>query len=1335
MLVYQRIILTLACSVVLFADAYGQVFKNFREANGVALSTTLGITQDKQGFMWFGTEAGLYRYDGRTFNVYRSDKLNNPKFIRDLQTDTEGNIWIASTTSGLFRYDPDTDKFTQFEHDSANVNSLSHSSVNCVLIDRKKQIWAGTQHGLSRIVNDHGKIRITRHLQTEFSGQTLLVRSLSEDKAGTIWMATADGLVKMHNDGSKPRLYRIPAQKSQVLLNELIFVYADDSGTIWLGTNGGLYQFNPGTQDFKFLETLRAPHGEFPRAYKMVADGKGKYWMATYSGLAHLDPVTLQADWYANRPGDPNTIANTSIFSLFRDRQGGLWSGSFYAGVSYLHFDSPRFSAWPFGADDSRIRSFSNAWFGKGKANKIWAISANQDKLLVFDIYGKNPSAFDLKLPEGADYYSFYLDENDILWAAGNAVLTSFSLRTKSYIHYPLRAEGESNTVNSRTFAILKDSNERFWIGGYYGLLLFDEKRGTFVKQTRPDISVRSIFEDSRRNIWIGCANEIYRINPRNGAAQAPPLEKIYVGHEITNYFWRIAEDPSGNVWAAGTSSLFLYRPKGNRFEPNEDVPGGNIKDVIADKQGYLWLNSAQQLLRYNPKNRRVQSYGYDDGLPQNSQLIQATGVNDANGRLYFETNQEMFSFDPAAIALNEDIPPIRLTSLKLYNKEVVTGDSTGLLPEPFWKTKEITFRHDQSIFTIDFALLDYVRSAHNRYAYKIDGIDRDWNYVRIPSATYTNLPSGTYTFQIKAANGDGFWTKEPLQLKITVLPPWWRTWYAYMFYAIAAAAGIYAVNRFFWLRTSFRKETAMNQAKLDFFTNISHEIRTHLSLISGPLEKAHQQLNDGENPGINVNYARNSSDRLMLLVNELLDFRKIQSGGVRLRVQQYDVLRIISSVIAAFEHIAREKNIETLLVCQDTPVLLWFDITQMQKVFYNLLSNAYKFTPEGGKVTVRVVEISNEVAITVEDNGKGISEEHLRKLFTYYYQADSEKPGYGIGLAMSKSIVEQHHGYLTAESRVATGYSVGSTSLTIRLLRENHHFSPDEIVRENNDAISSMLIDTTTMPASDAAISAKQTNTILIVEDNEQLRAFIKDLFLTDFNILEAENGLRGLELAGEHLPDIILSDVMMPEMNGLDLSARLKGDLATSHIPVLLLTARTQNEQVIEGLRAGADDYLIKPFDPRILQLKINNLIRLRDEQKEQYRKSLTTAGQDSSRSIAQDMNEAFIAGLRDMVTENISEPDFGVNELAKQAGMSVSVLYRKVRSLTGMTVNDFVKTIRFNEAKKLLESGVYNVSEVASIVGYDSVRHFSNEFKKVFGLNPSDIKRTIPGNSQLN
>ena len=1321
----KRLLTTAFCVLFFFTISYGQVFKNFKEVNGVPLSATLGITQDKQGFMWFGTEAGLYRYNSKTFDRYHNGKLNNPRFIRDLATDSHGNIWIASIRSGLYLFEPDTDTFTNFEPDSANVNSLSHNSVNCVMVDRHDQVWAGTQHGLSRITKDRGKIRITRHLQTEFSAQTLQIRSLTEDKTGNIWMATGDGLVKMQNNGSKPRLYRIPSPEKQIHLSDLIFVYADSSGMIWLGSNGtGLYQFNPFTERFKLIQTLRAPNGELPRVSKMAQDSKGKYWMSTSLGLVHFDPLTSQVEWYVNHPGDPNSLANTMLYSLYLDRQGGLWCGSFYVGISYLHYDSPRFRSWPFAANDPRNQPFSNGWLGKGKTKEIWSISINLDKLLVFNSVGKPPLTFNLKLSKEADYYCFLLDENDVLWAAGNAVLTSFNLRTGNYHHYPLIIQGQSVPVNARTFAILKDSYNRFWIGGYYGLLLFDEKQGIFLLQNAPNISVRSIFEDSRRNIWVGSTNEVYHVSSKNSASPAPVLEKIPVGPSMAEYFWRIAEDLSGNIWAAGTTSLFHYNPKNNRFEPNADIPGGYIKDVVPDKLGYLWLSAAHMLYRYHPQNRTLQSYDDGDGLPQNGQLIQGFGAKDGHGNLYFLTNQGSFSFDPSAIAVNKNTPPLVLTSLKLYNNEVTTGDSTGLLVQPLWKTKEITFRHDQDIFTLDFALLDYVRSGQNKYAYKIDGIDRDWNHVGTPSATYTNLPSGTYTFMVKAANGDGFWMNEPLKVKIIVLPPWWKTWYAYLFYFLVIAGAIYAINRFFWLRSSFRKENYLNQAKLDFFTNVSHEIRTHLSLISGPLEQAHQQLQDPQRVEHHLNYARNSSDRLMLLVNELLDFRKIQSGSVQLQVREHDVVKIMKSILAAFEHSSVEKDIETTLVCPDTPVLIWFDIAQMQKVFYNLLSNAYKFTPTGGKVSVHIIEISNEVKIMVKDNGRGISPDHLKKLFTYYYQADSEKPGYGIGLALSKSIVERHHGYLTAESRPATETAQGETKLIIRLLRENRHYGAQEIAPKGHDYVSGLFTKTGAVTSMGNEIADKQLNTILIIEDNDELRGFICELFEREYNTLEAENGLRGIQLANEYIPDIILTDVMMPEMNGLQVCRRLKNEANTAHIPVVLLTARTQSEQIIEGLEVGADDYLMKPFDPRIITLKINNLLRLRDEMKQRFRQSVLEAP-GVQRSVAQDTNEAFIAKLKGLVVDHISDVNFGVGELAFEAGMSVSVLYRKLRSLTGMTINEFVKTLRLNEAKKLLESGIYNVGEVAAIIGFEDSKYFSKEFKKVFGKTPNEVK----------
>ncbi|GAA4439412.1 hypothetical protein GCM10023091_21500 [Ravibacter arvi] len=790
---------------------------------------------------------------------------------------------------------------------------------------------------------------------------------------------------------------------------------------------------------------------------------------------------------------------------------------------------------------------------------------------------------------------------------------------------------------------------------------------------------------------------------------------------------WRLTEDKAGKIWAVTRQGLQSFDHSSGTFRPDPGITLSKIEDIQIDKNGYFWLATEAELTRYHPEKRTLQTYGYQDGLPFNGISRPASSVKSASGMLYFTTNKGIFQFSPSQVTARTGDSQLVLTQLKLLDREMKAGDDTGLLERNLDHTRELTMRHDQNIFSISFALLSFPRSERNRYAYKLEGFDNTWTYTSSQPATYMNLPPGNYVFTVRAANGDGYWNPEPLRLKINVLPPWWKTWYAGLAYILLIAATVYAVTRFFWLRSSFRKENALNQIKLDFFTNLSHEIRTHLSLISGPMQKAFQHAYDGKTVEHYFGFAKNNSDRLLLLVNELLDFRKVQSGGVRLQVREYDVVKIMKGTLAAFEHIAKEKDIETMLVCPDTPVLLWLDQAQMQKVFYNLLSNAYKFTSEGGGVVVRIVEVSNEVSIAVQDNGRGIAVEHLRKLFTYYYQADSEKPGYGIGLALSKSIVEQHRGALTAESCLETETTAGGTTLTIRMLRENRHFSPEEIAPKNTDYIDSRLTETAAKsPSSLVGASAKKANTILIVEDNDQLRVFIRELFESEFNTLEAENGLRGLQLANEHLPDIILSDIMMPDMNGLQLCSQLKENITTSHIPVMLLTARAQNQQIIEGLASGADDYLVKPFDPRILELKVSNLIRLRDDFKDRYRQSVLTDHDEWGRNIAKDKNEEFIIKLSSLVKEHISDRDFGVNELATQIGMSVSALYRKLRSLTGLTINGFVKEIRFNEAKKLLDSGVYNVSEISTMIGFEGSKYFSAELKKIYGKTPTEAKK---------
>ena len=1328
LLVFRRVVLVIIiiCTTH-FAEA--QAFRNLAGLEVGSMSNARGVVQDKQGFMWFATYAGLFRYDSHTLKKYLHNSSDPNSISSDMLNavfcDSKGDLWVGGT-GGLDRYNRETDNFTHVDHNLPNTNPELNNNIYFIAEDRDHRKLVGTPFGLNSITVTKGGIKVTYILHRTFERLDKDIFSVSQTSQGDFWAGSDNGLVHVPANGNPPKVYRFNSANKSPLINDFRTQYLDERNVIWLGpSSGGIVHFDVTTKTFRPMQGFVAQDGEAPVVSCILPDGKGKLWIATHSGLALFDPVSQKTTWYRNQPGNIYSLADNYIQTMCLDRQGGIWLGSYYFGISNFYPNAPRFLSWPFTVNGISDVRYANSWMGNSRDGKLWVIGKDQKKLLLFDPSGMQTRSFDLKLRPSSDYYHFYIDGNNTLWAAGNTVLTSFNLNSGAYHHYPTVAVGSDKAVDDgRVHEILEDSRNRFWLIGTFGALLFDKHTGRFKKYKSVTYS-HSILEDSKQNIWIGGGDEAFVL--RHGAVDFKELTTDK-SRGAGNFaaVWRMAEDGAGRIWAVTRQGLQSFDHASGKFLLDPKITLSKIEDIQIDKEGYFWLATEAELTRYNPEKRTQQTYGYQDGLPFNGISRPASSVKSASGMLYFTTNKGIFQFSPNQVTARSGTSQLVLTQLKLLDREVRAGDDTGLLARNLDQTRELTLHHDQNIFSISFSLLSFPRSERNRYAYKLVGFDNTWTYTGSQSANYMNLPPGDYVFTVRAANGDGYWNRDPLRLKISILPPWWKTWYAYLAYILLTAATVYAVTRFFWLRSSFRRESALNQVKLDFFTNVSHEIRTHLSLISAPMQKAFQHAHDGKSVEHYLGYAKNSSARLMLLVNELLDFRNNKSGGVRLQVQEYDVVKILKNVIAAFEHVSKEKDIDTLLVQPDTPVLLWLDIAQMQKVFYNLLSNAYKFAPEGGSVAVRVVEASNEVSITVQDNGKGIPAEHLRKLFTYYYQADSEKPGYGIGLALSKSIVEQHHGYLTAESRAETETMAGSTMLTIRMLRENRHFSPEQIAPKNGDYIGSTLLETAaTLPAAHNGISAKKDNTILIIEDNDQLRVFIRELFESEFNTLEAENGLRGLQLANEHLPDIVLSDIMMPDMNGLQLCSQLKENITTSHIPVVLLTARAQNQQIIEGLASGADDYLVKPFDPRILELKVRNLVRLRDDLKDRYRRSLLT-DQQESRNIAQDKNQEFILKLSSLVKEHISDRDFGVNELATQIGMSVSSLYRKLRSLTGLTINDFVKTVRFNEAKKLLDSGVYNVSEVSMMIGFDDSKYFSTEFKKIFGKTPTETKR---------
>lgn len=1295
-----------------------QVFRHFTEKEGAALTPTLDITQDREGYMWFATVNGLYRYDSRSFRRYEQTGENGEDVmtinITSLKVDSEGRFWVG-TTKGLFLYDRERDTFIGLREDSTTANSFKDEYIWAVFEDSQKRLWAGTTDGLGLITMEKGEVRIVKKLSPEFTGHSNIIRSIAEGQDGTLWLGTYDGLIRYRGE-KDTRLFRRNSEKQDVLLNQYVAICGDRKGGIWLGSNReGLVWFDEATETFRTVDSFRDPNGDLPIVNKILPDGNGRYWMGTESGLARYDPSEKSSRWYVNDPSNPNSLIDNTLYSMYIDREGGIWMGSYYMGISYFHPQMPVFSKWlPDGAPFQQFPVYSA---GVSRNGNKWALRKDKSEIFVTD--GRKVEVYHLTLPSSDLYHYFLLEDPAILWCGGGTKLSRINLKTGTVTLFPYKMKNVGNANWRSASGIMSDHSGAIWSWGSFGLMRLGKGNHTTEQVLTVPGKILTVLEDSQHRLWAGGdGGELFLL-----AGNGTLIDSTRMNAPVSG----LAETPDGTIWLVQNGDLYRHIP-GNGYLRFEKELENGFEGVMADLKGNLWLiNGRTRLIKYNPEKKQIQNLSYQEGLPSNSVFISSASFMDQEGALFFlVNNNELLRLMLQADHDIEAPLTVVLSMLRLFNKQVKTGDASGILTKPLEQTPTLTFRHDQNVFSLDFALLSYYKSNAKRYAYKLEGFDKNWNEVEIPSATYTSLPPGTYTLLVKAANGDGAWTPDPLKTQIVILPPWWKTWTAYLFYLLLTGLLVYSVARFFWLRASFRKENELYEAKLDFFTNISHEIRTHLTLVSGPLEKAFSQDIKDETLKSYLRFSRNNSHKLMQLVTELLDFRKIQKKQAVLQVAAYDVVKVVKSVMASFEYLSREKKIRSVVECPEEPVTLWFDLLQIQKVLYNLLGNAYKFTPDGGTVSVVIKKISNEVTISVNDTGIGIAPEHLGRLFENFFQSNRSSNavgGHGIGLALSKAIVELHGGCLTVSSRQSTPTTPGHTSFTLRLLRGWTQYERAQMVEPVAPLETSGTPRVQEVVQAEKRENSEKKRTLLLIEDNDDLRTFLSGVFSENYRVLATADGEEGLKMARERIPDLVICDVMLPGKSGFDVCQSLKSSVESSHIPVVLLTAMSANQQIKEGLKTGADDYLVKPFDPGLLQLKVGNLIETREKLRRRYLKAALSEGEPIDDS---DPDRDFLEKLRNLVAENLSEPDFGVPDMARHVGVSTSILYKKLRALTGTTVNEFIRMIRMKRAEELLESGRYNVNEVAIAVGYNDSRYFSREFRKIIGKYPGNVRK---------
>lgn len=1320
-------------------------FKHLNVENGLSQSSVLSIAQDGKGFMWFGTRFGLNKYDSQSFKVYNHQN-GNPKslsfssYLSTILALKDGTLLIG-TSQGLNKYNEAGDDFDCYKHNDNASNSISASAINCIFQDKQNRVWIGTSNGLN-LLNQKERYTFKRFFYQK--KQPLKIYTIAEDHSGALWLSTSNGLMRMVFKNGKSYLTyfkQFSEALNSAIDNHITSMAEDRENNLWIATKQtGISKLNLSTRNItNYRYSSLNPKGiSSNNIRKIILDREGKLWIGSLHGINIYDPATKSFSTLQNEPENPSSLSQNSVYDIYQDRQGIIWVGTYYGAINMVYPNYTPFKVY-------RSTTAANGL----SSNVISSIMEDQNQNLWIGTEGEGLNYYDRKNntfirykynPNNSKSLSANLvkavirDKKNRIWVGTHyGGLNLFQPETKTFVRYNSSKNDTSSLSSDEITSVFEDSYGRFWVGTNGGLNTFNATTGKFIRNRLNGLSdaVLNIFEDTKRSLWVATNSGLYQLKKDSSrfigrVAAAPEILKY---NEVSC----LTEDKDGYLLIGtlrnGLFKLDAAHHRYIRITAADGLPSNNIMGILEDDFRNLWITTDKGLCKYNPKQKTFKTYNTKDGLPGN-EFNYKSFLKDSKGAFFFGGLSGMVSFYPNEIKENKNTPPVIFTGLKLFNKTVNLSDQGGPLKQNISTLKSITFSSDQNVFAIDFTLLNFIKADKNHYAYKLDGFEKNWNYVDIPSASYTNLSPGNYTLMVKGTNNDGLWTNTISTIQIKVLPPFYRTWWAYLIY-FGVFAGISIVFvRYLLIRAVLKTEKEVNEHKLEFFTNISHEIRTPLTLIVGPLDKLIENAKDDPALNRDLQPIKNNADRLMNLVTELLDFRKAESGKMTLHVSPGDIVKFCREIFLAFQNMAISKNIDYIFETTPPEFELYFDKVQMEKVLFNLLSNAFKFTPNHGKISLKIYQENQNINILICDNGKGIPFENQAGLFTNFYQANANSTiGTGLGLSLSKSIVELHHGEITFSSTPQNEKTFGATCFTVSLKTGKAHFNSTDLISDYVYYDDAANYSTPATPAGYLTeeniialpVAEKERKSILLVEDNEDVRAFIKNALKDQYSIYESENGATGLACALELIPDLIISDVMMPVMDGLELCRKLKTDESTSHIPVVLLTARSAYVHQINGFENGADAYIMKPFNLKILELNIQNLLTARETLKQKFAQVITL---EPKNLVINTTEQNFLNKIIQVIEDRIADPDFDVPALASAIGMSQPVLYKKIRALTDLSVNDFIKSLRIKRAAQLLKQGSGNIAEIAYAVGFSDRKYFSSEFKKHFGKTPSEF-----------
>ena len=1332
-----------------FSETPEQITFSYISINeGLSQSTVFSIDQDKRGNMWFATYDGINKYDGYAFTVYQHNEDDPNSIANDIsrivKTDSQGRVWIG-TRDGLSRYDEEKDIFQNFFYEKNG----KHLQVNGIEEISPEQLLISTPEGLIMFDIKESKFR-------DDSFSTAMHKTIASTlyrQDDQIYIGTSTDGLYTYSITQKTFEKVIP-----ILGTKQIQAILQQSPTrIWVATEGaGLFLINPKTKEIKnYLHSPSNPKSISSNYIRSLAmDSQNRLWIGTFNDLNIYHEGTDSFASYSSNPVENGSLSQRSVRSIFMDSQGGMWLGTYFGGLNYYHPIRNRFK-------NIRNIPYKNSL----SDNVVSCIVEDKDKNLWI---GTNDGGLNLYNPITQRFTSYTLQEDESARGIGsNNIKAVYVDEKKSLVYIGTHAGGlsilhrnsgqvenfnqrNSQLVNENVYAILPDGEGNLWLGTLSALVRFNPEQRSFTtiekeKDGTPVVSkqITTLFRDSHKRLWIGGEEGLSVFKQEGLDIQKASILPV---SNVTKLFTNcIYEASNGVIWVGTREGFYCFNEKDKqikRYNTTNGLPNNVVYGILEDSFGRLWLSTNRGISCFNPETEKFRNFTESDGL-QSNQFNTASYCRTSVGQMYFGGINGITTFRPELLLDNPYTPPVVITKLQLFNKVVRPDDETGILTKNISETKSITLKSWQTAFSIEFVVSNYISGQHNTFAYKLEGYDKEWYYLTDSgTVSYSNLPQGTYQFLVKAANSDGKWNPIPTALEIIVLPIWYKTWWALLIFFATFAGFITFVFRFFWMRKSMEAQLEIerrdkehqeeiNQMKMRFFINISHELRTPLTLILTPLQEIINKISDRWTRN-QLEYIQRNANRLLHLVNQLMDYRRAELGVFELKAKKGNAHQLIQDNFLFYDKLARHKKITYTLHSELEDKEVLFDANYLELIVNNLLSNAFKYTESGQSITVTLKEENGWLLLQVSDTGIGIPINKQGKIFERFYQIESEHVGSGIGLSLVQRLIELHHGRIELDSEENKGSTFSvylpqdlSVYKPSELASNNEQNEEEQVYSTNSKAM--YFIDTEKVENESVESGDKKRGTILIVEDNNEIRRYLNNGLADLFNTLEAGNGEEALEKLKDNEVDVIVTDVMMPVMDGIKLCKNVKQNIRTCHIPVIILSAKTDIKDQMEGLQMGADDYIPKPFSLAILTTKIQNMMRTRRRMLDKYAKSLEV---EPEKITFNAMDEALLKRAMAIVEKNMDNIEFSTDEFAREMNMSRSNLHLKLKAITGESTIDFIRKIRFNEAAKLLKDGRYTVAEVSTMVGFNTPSYFATSFKKYFGCLPTEYIKKSKG-----